>query len=218
MLRCRFREDRRTLSARAAANVVAEGLSAVRFVRASALLVGAVLTLAPAPLFAQLIDFRFVGIDMSGGAVWPSDSRVGVVFGARLGFADLLGRALHAGLEIDWWSADRKDADLEVRDALGGLAFWKELAGARTVRPYLGLGAAFHSLDLSRRDGTQLPDGGSPAAEPEGVRVGLSGFAGLAIRLTQTGAIRLVVEYRYVAVSDVANHQLRVGARLGSGS
>jgi len=175
--------------------------------------------LAPHRLDAQLMDFRFVAIDMYGGPAWPADSEVGVAFGGRLGFADLFGRTVQMGLQLDWWAAGREFGDLEVRDAVGGLDFWADLAHPRTVRPYLGLGAALHSIDTSRKDGSPIEDGESlEAARLDGLKVGASGYAGLTLRLTGTGAIWLVAEYRYNIVSDISYQQLRAGLRLaGSG-
>ena len=172
----------------------------------------------PVCLNAQAIDFRFVGIDMFGGAVWAAESDIGVSFGSRLGFADLLGQDLHLGFELDWWSAERTDSDLAVRDALGGLALWFDLARREVVRPFLGGGASLHWMDVSFSDGAQLPDGDLVEASGlEGVRLGASGFAGVAVRLSRTGAIWLVGEYRYTWISDVPFHEARLGFRL-SGS
>ncbi len=178
------------------------------------------MVLAPERLDAQLVNFRFVAIDMYGGAVWPSDSETGVAFGARLGFADLFSGSLRVGLELDWWTAGRVDSDLEVRDAAGGLDFWVDLTRSRTVRPYVGLGGALHSIDTSRKDGSRFQEGESlEAARLDGVKAGASAFAGLTVRLTQTGAIWLIAEYRFTVVSNLSYQEVRVGIRLqGSGS
>ncbi len=166
-------------------------------------------------LDAQVIDFRFVGIDMFGGAAWPAESDIGVSFGSRLGFADLLGRSLRLGFELDWWSANRTNADLAVRDALGGLALWFDIARGDVLRPFLGGGASLHWIDASPRDGIPPPDGDPVEAEKlEGARLGASGFAGMALRLSRTGTIWLVAEYRYTSISDVPYHEARLGFRL----
>jgi hypothetical protein len=175
--------------------------------------------LVPTRVSAQLIDIRFVTIDMYGGPVWASQSELGVAFGGRLGFADLFNRALHMGVELDWWTAERAEADLEVRDALGGLAVWRDITSSAALRPFLGLAVALHSIDTSRTDGSGFEGGESlEARQLEGVRVGASGFAGLTLRLSRTGAIWLIVEYRYTIVSEISNQELRAGLRLlGSG-
>jgi hypothetical protein len=171
--------------------------------------------LTPKALAAQVIDIRFVTLDMYGGAVWAADSEPGVSFGARLGFADLLGRALHMGVELDWWTAERRDVDLEVRDVMGGLAFWTDVTRSAVLRPFLGVGVSLHSIDTSRKDGSRF-EGGEPveAAQLSGLNVGASGFGGVTFRLSGTGAIWLVVEYRYTVVSQLTNHELRAGLRL----
>jgi hypothetical protein len=169
----------------------------------------------PSRVSAQFVDIRFVAIDMYGGPVWASQSEPGVAFGGRLGFADLFDRSLHMGLELDWWTAGRANTDLEVRDALGGLAVWRDIASSGVLRPFLGLAAGLHSIDTSRTDGTGIENGASiEARRLEGVRAGASGFAGLTLRLSRTGAIWLIVEYRYTIVSEVSNHELRAGLRL----
>jgi opacity protein-like surface antigen len=180
----------------------------------------AALIAAPGRLDAQFIDIRFVAIDMFGGAVWPDESEVGVAFGGRLGFADLFGRTLHMGFELDWWSADRKSSDLAVRDAMGGLAFWVDVVRRGGVRPYLGAGVSLHSIDVSRFDDSGSQGGQLLGAERlDGVRFGASGLLGVALRLTATGAIWLLAEYRYTAISEIPYHEARLGFRLfGSGS
>lgn len=168
-----------------------------------------------APLAAQAIDFRFVGIDMYGGAAWVAESDVGVAFGGRLGFADLMGRRLRLGFELDWWSAGRKDSDAAVRDALGGLALWIDIGKGHVLRPFLGGAASLHWIDVSFDGGTGFPSGDSLVAqELEGVRLGASGFAGAALRLSRTGTIWLVGEYRYTSITDLPYHEARLGFRL----
>ncbi len=170
-------------------------------------------------LSAQLIDLRFVALDMYGGAAWPADSETGVAFGGRLSLADLFDRFAVMGLALDWWAAGREIGDLEVRDAVGGFDFWVDLTRWSALRPYVGVGAALHSIDTSRRDGSRLPDGESPEAERlDGLRFGGSGYAGLTLRITHTGAIWVIAEYRYNLVSNVSYQELRAGLRLaGSG-
>ncbi len=175
----------------------------------------AAVALASTPLHAQFIAVRFVGIDMLGGAASVSDTGFGVAFGARFGFADLFGAA-QLGIEADWWTADHDVPPYEVRDIMGGIAIWKDF-GSTAVRPYLGAGAGMHSVNTSPVDsiGGLLPP---EALRLQGVRVGASGFGGLALRLSATGAIWLLVEYRYTAVSDLPYHELRAGLRLAGSS
>lgn len=180
------------------------------------LIVVASLACLPTNLDAQAIDFRFLGIDMFGGAAWAAESQMGVAFGTRLGFADMVGRRLHLGFELDWWSAGRSDPDLAVRDALGGLALWIDIGGGHVLRPFLGGGVSLHWIDVSLEGGATFPDGESLAAEDlEGARLGASGFAGAALRLSRTGAIWLVGEYRYTSITDLPFHEARLGFRLG---
>ena len=175
----------------------------------------AVLLFAPAPLCAQLLDFRFVAIDMLGGVASVSDTGYGVAFGTRFGFADFFGSA-RLGIEIDWWTAEHEAPAYEVRDIMGGLAVWRDF-GSAAIRPYIGAGAGIHSINTSPVDsiGGQLPP---QARRLQGVRVGASGFAGLTLRLSSTGAIWLVLEYRYTAISDVPYQELRAGLRLAGSS
>jgi opacity protein-like surface antigen len=164
---------------------------------------------------AQAIDLRFVALDMYGGAAWPTDSETGVAFGGRLSFADLFDRFAAMGFSLDWWAAGRAIGDLEVRDISGGFDFWLDVLESRTLKPYLGVGVALHSFDTSRKDGSPIPDGQSPEAEMlDGVKFGGSGYAGLTLRITQTGAIWVIAEYRYNLVSNLSYHELRVGLRL----
>ena len=189
--------------------------------RSAAILITAAsgLALSAGRLSAQVIDLRFVALDMYGGAAWPADSETGVAFGSRFSFADLFDRFAVMGLSLDWWAAGREIGDLEVRDISGGFDFWLDLLQSRTLRPYVGIGAALHSFDTSRKDGSPSPDGGLPEAERlDGLKFGGSGYAGLTLRLTQTGAIWVIAEYRYNLVSNVSYHELRAGLRLaGSG-
>ena len=188
-----------------------------RQLRGAAILITAAsgLALSAGRLSAQLIDLRFVALDMYGGAAWPADSETGVAFGGRLGFADLFDHFAVMGLSLDWWAAGREIGDLEVRDIAGGLDFWLDLMHSRTLRPYVGIGAALHSIDTSRKDGSRFPDGGSPEAERlDGLKFGGSGYAGLTLRLTRTGAIWVIAEYRYNLVSNVSYQELRAGLRL----
>ncbi|MGD8866758.1 MAG: hypothetical protein PVI01_03995 [Gemmatimonadales bacterium] len=189
----------------------------LRTSRAFCLAAVAGLAWAPECLEAQAIDFRFLGIDMFGGAAWAAESDMGVAFGSRLGFADLIGRRLRLGFELDWWSAEHRAPDLAVRDAMGGLALWIDVGRGHALRPFLGGGASLHWIDVSL-EGTAFPDEESLAAEElEGVRLGASGFAGAALRLSRTGAIWLVVEYRYTSITDLPYHEARLGFRLGGG-
>jgi hypothetical protein len=190
-------------------------LSAGRRLLAVTVLCLAIPASLPRQLDAQFIDFRFVGIDMLGGAAWAADSDVGVSFGGRLGFADLVDRTLRLGFELDWWSAERTHADLAVRDALGGLALWFDIARGDVLRPFLGAGASLHWIDVSP-SGAILPPGGELGKEYEleGARLGASGFAGVALRLSRTGTIWLAAEYRYTSIADVPYHEARLGFRL----
>lgn len=164
---------------------------------------------------AQPVAFRVSAVDMFGGAVFPSKADPGVVFGGRVGLLDLLDRHVQAGLELEWWTAERPDLELEIRDIAFGLAFLKQLSRSGLLRPYLGLTVALHSFDTSQLGGDRFLGGEPPAAQRiSGYRAGAGAFAGLGLRLTRTGAIWLVVEYRYVAVSRVPHHEVRGGARL----
>jgi hypothetical protein len=173
----------------------------------------AIAVMAPDGLAAQTLGFRMGPIDMYGGAVLAAESEPGVACGARVGLADVFGRALLAGIELDWWTAEREDSQLELRDIVAGIALWRELAGRGALRPFLGLGAAVHSVHASGEDGAEFLQSSETAAL-DGYRVGASGFAGLSFRLSQTGAIWIVVEYRYTAVRRVPFHELRAGVRL----
>lgn len=155
---------------------------------------------------------------MYGGAVWPENFEIGVAFGARVGFADAIGRWLRVGVELDWWTAQHEIHDLEARDGVVGLAFWRPLFAGSPIRPYLGLGGGLHSVDVSREDGSPVLDGAAATVDVKGVHLGGSLFGGILARLSRTGAIWLVGEYRYSTVSSISNHELRVGFRLsGSG-
>jgi len=184
---------------------------------ACALAIAAVaLTAAPSSVVAQAVSFRVASVDMQGSAVFAANSEVGAGFGARLAVAELFGHRLRAGLRFDWWTADRSDSEIELRDVIVGLSFWKSLGSAATiVRPYLGLATAVHSLDASLMGGAPFP-GERPleADRLEGVRVGASAFTGLSLRLTRTGAIRALAEYRFTALSRPSHHEVRIGARL----
>ncbi len=166
-------------------------------------------------LSAQPVAFRVSAVDMFGGAVFPSQADPGVVFGARVGLFDLFDRSVQAGLELEWWTAERPDVELEVRDIVFGLAFLKQLSRTGLLRPYLGVSAALHSVDTSRLGGDRfLGDVPLAAERISGYRAGAGVFGGLGLRLTRTGAIWLLFEYRYAAVSRVSHHEVRGGARL----
>jgi hypothetical protein len=173
------------------------------------------LLFAAAGLTAQPVAFRVSAVDMFGGGVFASQSDPGVVFGARVGLFDFFDRSVQAGLELEWWTAERPDVELEVRDIVFGFAFLKQLSRAGLLRPYLGLSAALHSVDTSRLGGDRFLEDEPPVAERiSGYRAGAGAFAGLGFRLTRTGAIWLLFEYRYAAVSEVSHHEVRGGARL----
>lgn len=174
------------------------------------------IVLMPAALEAQFVGIRFVAIDMLGGAAVISEADVGVAFGTRFGFADLMGGTAQLGLEMDWWTARYDVPAFEMRDIMGGLAIWRELTSGG-LRPYLGGGLAIHWV------GTSPVDGIGGALPPEaralqGTRFGASVFGGFAARLTHTGAIWLLLEYRYTAISDVPFQELRAGLRLAGTS
>ncbi len=176
---------------------------------------GAASSLTAGRLPAQTVSLRVSGIDMYGGIVLPQDSDLGVAFGARVGLADLFDGAARAGFELDWWTAKRSGADLKTRDIIAGFAVWKEFGGANLLRPFFGLGTALHAVDVSRADGTRLLAGESAEADRlDGYRMGADVFAGLTLKLTPTGALWLVVEYRYAALSSISHHEIRAGARL----
>lgn len=175
----------------------------------------AVLALALEPLEAQTARFRFSGADMLGGAVFPDQSETGVAFGTRVSVLDLSGGAAHMGAELDWWTADSRGYALVIRNATFGIGLWHEPLAGRSWRPFLGLGAALHSIDV-RRDGDAPanPEEMVESARLDGVRPGAAAFAGLAARLTETGAIWLVIEFRHTVVSRLPFSELRLGARL----
>jgi hypothetical protein len=165
---------------------------------------------------AQLIALRVGSVDMQGGAMLASEFEPGVTFGTRLAVFELFGRDAQAGLDFTWWTADRDAQDIEVRDVAVGLSVWRSLGLAgRLVRPYAGATGAVHSLNTSR-------DGGAPfigerpaeARRLQGLRLGAGLFVGLSLRLTATGAIRLLTEYRFTILSRPVHHELRAGARL----
>lgn len=167
---------------------------------------------------AQAVSLEFSAIDMYGGAVFPSKSEVGVAFGARVGLAKLFGGAVAAGIELDWWAAERRARNLEVRDIVVGIALWRDLDLGERVHPFLGAGTAVHSVDASRSDGTRFLEGESLVADRlNGYRVGASAFTGFNIKLTRTGNIWFVSEYRYTTVRRVSHHEVRAGARLRFG-
>ncbi len=177
------------------------------------------LTAAPGVGLPQTVALRFGAIDMYGGVVLAEGSEAGVAFGGRLGLFDLFGRRLRAGPELSWWTAPLRGEELEVRDVVGGLAAWRSWRRDRVLRPYLGLGAGLHSVDVTRPDGSRLRPGESPeAARLDGNRIGVSVFAGITVRLTATGAIHSIIEYRYSWISRIMHHEVRVGARLQTGS
>ncbi|KPK83219.1 MAG: hypothetical protein AMS25_00310 [Gemmatimonas sp. SM23_52] len=173
----------------------------------------AIAILTPDGLGAQTLRFRLGPIDMHGGAVLASESEPGVAFGARVGLADVFRRALLVGVELDWWTAQRDDMQLEVRDVVVGIAVWRELASRGALRPFLGLGAAVHSVHASGEDGSGFLQS-REAAELDGYRLGASGFAGLSMSVSHTGAIWVLLEYCYAAVRRVPHHELRAGVRL----
>ncbi len=169
-------------------------------------------------LDAQTIKFGFGAVDMYGGVVLAAESDPGVAFGGRAGFADLFNRSLHVGFELDWWTVERQDVELEVRDIVAGLALWKEISAGSVLTPFLGLSAGLHALDASRIGGGRFEDGESPEADRlSGYRMGGSGFGGLTFRMSRTGAIWAVVEYRYTIVSEISHHEIRLGVRLNAG-
>lgn len=170
---------------------------------------------APVRLDAQAVKFRFLGVDMLGGAVWPGETGVGVAFGTRVGIADLFDRTIQLGLEMDWWTAELRGTSLDVRDIMGGLSLSRAFAPDSWLAPYLGLGISFHSFNSSFTGTLPPPIGAAETASRlDGLRAGGSGLGGLTLRLTKTGAIRLLLEYRYTLLSELSHHELRAGVRL----
>jgi hypothetical protein len=55
------------------------------------------------------------------------------------------------------------------------------------------------------------------ADQLEGARLGASGFGGVALRLSRTGTIWLVAEFRYTSITDVPYQEARLGFRLSGG-
>ncbi|NIR38834.1 MAG: hypothetical protein GWO22_23575 [Actinobacteria bacterium] len=154
----------------------------------------------------------FGGATMYGGAVVPEASKVGVAFGARVAFARIIRPDLHLGMAVDWWTAERDARALDVRDIVSGLDLWKDFRLTDLLRPFVGVAVGLHSVDASREE---VGDGQDPRSEAiSGFRVGAGGFAGTALRATSTGAIWLVLEYRYSLASRVSNHEIRGGLRI----
>lgn len=182
----------------------------------TAVIVLAALLILPDAAASQLISFRFVAIDMMGGTVFPgAGNDVGVAFGGRFGFADVFGGFAQFGVEADWWSATHDDPAYELRDIIGGVALWKDLLGSGPLVPYVGLSGAVHSLDTSPVG--QLTDPlPTEARQIAGSRLGASAFAGVSLALSRTGAMWLVVEYRYTRISDVPHQEVRAGFRLAA--
>lgn len=182
---------------------------------AAVLIVAGALTTSPTDSRAQGIRLRFHSIDMSGGAVFPENSDVGVVFGTRLDVASLLGPNNHVGLGLDFWVAGRAGGEVDVRDVVFTLDLSRELTSSGFVRPYLGLGGALHAVDAALDDDAPVVETTQlEADELDGYRFGVGAFGGTALRATSTGAIWFTLEYRYSVVSDVSNHLLRGGFRL----
>ncbi len=182
---------------------------------ATVLIIAGALAAAPTDSRGQGIRFRFHSIDMSGGAVLPENSDVGVVFGTRLDIASLASANNHAGLGLDFWVAGRAGGEVDVRDVVFSLDLSRELASSGFIRPYLGLGGALHVVDAALVDDAPVVETTSlEADELDGYRFGVGAFGGLALRATSTGAIWFTLEYRYSVVSDVSNHLLRGGFRL----
>ena len=188
------------------------GAALARWVAAGVAVAG----LCPAPVTAQLIAPRVASIDVMGGSLLADGSETGVTFGARVAAAELFGAWVRTGVEFAWWTAERRHADIDVRDVVIGLSFWKTLGGPTSLaRPYVGIIAGVHSFTTSRSDGSPFV-GPLPheARRLEGIRLGAGGFAGVSLRLTRTGVIRLLTEYRFTAVSRIPHHEVRAGARL----
>lgn len=173
------------------------------------------------PADGQGVKFRLLEIDMYGGPVAAVSSELGVVFGTRLGFVTIGSESVRLGASLGWWTARRRRSRLDVRDVVLGLEGWRQLSPAGWLRSYFGIGADLHAVDSTL--GESVPSGGGSlqdlagsdaAASLDGYRLGGSGFAGAAARLSEAGAIWLIVEYRYSAASRISNQQVRAGVRL----
>lgn len=195
-------------------------MTAERFIRrgrALALVIGMTgHVFAPGTARAQMVALRIASVEMQGGTVLASDFDAGVTFGTRLAVFELFGRHARAGFDFTWWTADRDGQDVEVRDVAIGLSVWRSVGSpASVVRTYVGATGAVHSLNTSRDGGAPfLGERPAAARRLEGLRLGAGIFAGLSLRLTATGAIRLVTEYRFTVLSRPVHHELRAGARL----
>jgi hypothetical protein len=164
----------------------------------------------------QSARLRLLSVDMYGGPVVPERSKIGVSFGARVGFATLFTERLRLGVGLDWWTATRDHDPVQVRDVVARIDAWTEFGSVAWVRPYLGLSGGLHSVEASLSDGPPAPGIEPPpiVERLDGLRFGGAGFTGAAFQLTETAAIWLLVEYRYSLVSRVSNHELRGGARF----
>ncbi len=172
------------------------------------------IALWPGTLTAQT-KILFIGADMYGGVVLPKDTDLGFAFGTRVGLLEVGGVKIRGGLVVDWWTAERPEIDADVRDIASGLDFWKDFHLTSWFRPFLGVGTALHSIDATRIDGTVSDELEPPQVEQlDGYRLGAAGFGGATLRLSSTGAIWTVLEYRYTAISDLPNHEVRLGLRL----
>ena len=175
----------------------------------------AVLQAAYAGGLGAQVRFRFIGADMYGGIVLTPNTEVGFAFGTRIGLLELGGTRLRAGAIIDWWTAENTELDVEVRDIVSGIDLWKDFGTSGWFRPYLGIGFGIHSVDVSPASGQDsLQPVPAEAAQLEGFRPGASAFGGATFRLSTTGAIWAIAEYRYNLVRDISNQEIRVGLRL----
>lgn len=177
-----------------------------------------VLSLAAQDVSAQVISFRLSTLDMFGGVVLPRNAMTGVTFGTRVGLASVFGRSARLGIVLSWWTADRGDVPVDVRDLVLHVDVWREFGSSR-ARAYLGLGAGLHALDSTLQDVRVAPDRMTRRVvdDLEGYRPGAAGLAGASLRVTSTGVIWLVMEYRFSAVARASHHEVRAGLRLRPG-
>lgn len=176
----------------------------------------AFLLAAPAAAEGQTFDLAFRGADVFTGAIFPTRSERGAAFGGTL----WLGHSLHPralwGLGIHYGSADRADGPVAVRNIILSFDLALPLSSGR-LYPYVGLTGGLHSAEA-----TVLSPGSDPLADflaedIEGYKLGGGGFGGLALGLTETHSVGILLEYRYVGAPDVSHQAARVGIRFAVG-
>lgn len=175
------------------------------------------LTLAlPAAGRGQTFDLAFRGAEVHTGAVFPTRSERGAAFGGTL----WLGTALHPrvlwGLGLGYSSADRTDGRVGVRVVAISIDLTLPISAGR-LYPYLGATGGLLSAEAAVLGSGIDPPAEFLADDIEGYKLGGGAFAGLALQLTETGSVGLLLEYRYVGAPDVSRQAGRVGIRFSVG-